>query len=322
MIAPVRRALTSAGIATLLLAMTAGAAPDVAKLRLGIAGDAVRFRAQTRQESAIRHAFLGWQQGVAWGRRIEVLLTQLAPNPMLHLGIGGPDRRPRTTPLAIARGSGDTYLQRLNQAIADFDGTVYVRPMAEMNNPATLYAPVTKSGRSKGVAYSPQAYRDAFCRIYLILHGGPRSAINAALRRAELPPLGISEDLPVNPTSKLRVIWNPLAGIGGWQVFYPGDRWVDLIGNDMYGEGVDFSRSQNEELYAFARQRKKRYSLPEWGVSVDQPEFVRYICDFIRSHAGVELAAYFESKPGSRWDLVNKPRSRKTYRDCITPLEL
>ena len=43
----------------------------------------------------------------------------------------------------------------------------------------------------------------------------------------------------------------------------------------MYGEGVEFSRAANEELYAFARSHRKRYSLPEWGVSVDQPEFVK-----------------------------------------------
>lgn len=316
-----RKLLVVTGICALAVASGAGARPEVAKLLLGIAGDSTRFEAQTRQQSAIKHVFLGWQQGMSWGSRIDVLLSQLGPKPMLHLGIGGPVRRARITPLGIARGQGDAYLIFLNNAIAGYDGMVYVRPMAEMNNPNALYSPVTRGGRSRGPAYSPEAYRDAFCRIYLILHGGPRSAISGALRRVGLPPLGAGDDLPTNSTRKLRVIWNPLAGLRGWEVFYPGDRWVDLVGNDMYGEGADFSRDENEALYAFAREHKKRYSLPEWGVSVDQPEFVRYICDFIRSRAGVELAAYFESKAGSRWDLGNKPRSRKTYRDCITPLE-
>ena len=319
-----RRLAFIAVVCGLVLAGTAAGRPDVAKLLLGITGDPARFKSQTSQKSVIKHVFLGWQQGMSWGTRMEVFLPQLSPIPMLHLGIGGPGavRRARITPLQIARGQGDAYLVYLNTAIANYGSLVYVRPMAEMNNPNALYSPVSKTGRSRGPAYSPQAYRLMFSRIYLILHGGPRSAINAALRGLGLPLLGTQQDLPANPMGKLRVIWNPLAGVGGWLVFYPGDKWLDLVGNDMYGEGVDFSREANEELYAFARAHKKRYSLPEWGVSIDQYVFVRYICDFIRSHAAIELAAYFDSKGGSKWDLGPKQRSRQTYRSCITPLEL
>jgi hypothetical protein len=302
----------------LVLAGSAAGRPVVAKLVLGIAGDPARFQGQTGQQSAVKHIFLGWQQGMSWGTRMEVFLPQLTPIPMLHLGIGGPGavRRARITMQQIAGGQGDAYMIYLNKAISDFGSLVYVRPMAEINNPNTLYA------SSRGAGFSPQAYRLAFARIYLVLHGGPRAAINAALRRLGLPLLGTQQDLTANPKGKLKVIWNPLAGVGGWRVFYPGDSRVDLIGNDMYGEGVDFSRNENEELYAFAREHKKRYALPEWGVSVDQPEFVQYICDFVRSHAGIELAAYFDSKAGSPWDLANKPKSRQIYRSCITPLEL
>ena len=71
----------------------------------------------------------------------------------------------------------------------------------------------------------------------------------------------------------------------------------------MYSLGGDFSRGANEELYAFARAHRKRYSFPEWGTAADHAEFVRYICDFIKSKAAIELAAYFDSKAGSRWDL-------------------
>ena len=92
-----------------------------------------------------------------------------------------------------------------------------------------------------------------FARIFLILHGGPRVKIDVALKRLGLPYLTVHEDLPPNPKAKLKVIWNPVAGHGGWLPFYPGDKWVDLVGNDMYGLGGDFSRAANEELYRFAR---------------------------------------------------------------------
>ena len=52
----------------------------------------------------------------------------------------------------------------------------------------------------------------------------------------------------------------------------------------------------------------------------DYPAFVKYICDFIRAHAGIELAAYYEAKPGSRYDLESKRDARAAYRSCITPL--
>jgi hypothetical protein len=310
--------LLVAGIVVLAMAPGAGARPDVSKLLLGITGDPARFQSQTGQKSAIKHVFLGWQQGMTWGRRIEVFLPHLTPIPMIHLGIGGPGavRVARITMQQIANGQGDAYLVSLNKAVNGFGSLVYVRPMAEMNNRNALYHP------SKGAGMSTQAYRKAFARIFLILHGGPRVKIDVALKRLGLPYLTVKEDLPPNSKAKLRLIWNPLAGVGGWMPFYPGDKYVDLIGNDVYGEGVDFSRAANEELYRFARAHTKRYSFPEWGVAVDQPELVRYICDFIKTKAAIELAAYFNSLGGSKWDLRPKPDSKQAYRSCLTPLGL
>ncbi len=238
---------------------------------------------------------------------------------MLHLGIGGPGatRRARISMQQIANGQGDAYLVYINKAINEFGSLVYVRPMAEMNNPNALYHP------SKGAGMSTQAYRKAFARIFLILHGGPRVKIDVALKRLGLPFLTVKEDLPPNTKGKLTVIWNPLAGVGGWMPSYPGDRYVDLVGNDMYGEGVDFSRSANEQLYAFARAHGKRYSLPEWGVSVDQPEFVQVP---LRLHQGEarDRARRLLQQPrrvqvGPR---ARSRRARRLYRSCLTPLEL
>ncbi len=310
--------LMAVAVVLLALAPGAGARPEVAKVLLGISGDPVRFQAQTGQKSAIKHTFLGWQQGMTWGRKLDVFLPQLTPIPMIHLGIGGPGatRRARISMQQIANGQGDAYLVYINKAINALGSLVYVRPMAEMNNPNALYHP------SKGAGMSTEAYRKAFARIFLILHGGPRVKIDVALKRLGLPFLTVKEDLPANPKAKLTVIWNPLAGVGGWMPSYPGDKYVDIVGNDMYGEGVDFSRSANEQLYAFARSHGKRYSLPEWGVRVDQPEFVKYLCDFIKAKPAIVLAAYFNALAGSPWDLAPKPQSKKLYRSCLTPLEL
>jgi hypothetical protein len=92
-----------------VLATTVGAQPNVSKLLLGITGDLARFQSQTGQKSAIKHVFLGWQQGMTWGTRISVFLPQLTPIPMIHLGIGGPGavRVERITMQQIANGQGD-----------------------------------------------------------------------------------------------------------------------------------------------------------------------------------------------------------------------
>ena len=212
-------------------------------------GDPARFQQQTGQKSAIKHVFLGWQQGMAWGKKLDVYLPQLTPIPMLHLGTGGPraPRRAVITPQQIARGAGDACLVYLNKAINGFGSLVYVRPMAEMEQPERPVSPL------EGRAARPEWYRLMFARIFLILHGGPRVKIDVALNRLGLPFLVVKEDLPANNKAKLRVIWNPVAGVGGWMGFYPGKKYVDLVGNDMYGEGADFSRAANKQLYAFAR---------------------------------------------------------------------
>ena len=41
---------------------------------------------------------------------------------------------------------------------------------------------------------------------------------------------------------------------------------------------------------------------------------------WVKSHYRVQLLAWFESKPGSIFDLGTKPRSRTAYRRYITPL--
>jgi hypothetical protein len=243
------------------------------------------------------------------------------PVPMLHLGTAArlPSKAEAITPAQIAAGSGDSYLFSLNAAIAEWGKLVYVRPMAEMNNPANLYS----YERKHDLAHSPASYKRAFCRIFVILHGGTATHVDALLRRFGLKPVG--RDLAVNPYPRaLRVIWNPLAGIeeGANPAgrYFPGDGCVDLVGNDMFASAPGGgSFQQNQALYD--AHPGKPYSLPEWGLQgVDDPTFVQKICDFVKSHPRTQMAAYYESKPGSVYDLWAKPKSRAVYRRCLTPI--
>ena len=294
---------------------------------LGITGNVARFQSQTGQASSVHHAFLGWGQGLSYGSTFASLFPTLGPIPMIHLGTEGQSAPEAITPGGIAAGQGDGYLVALNKAIATWNKGIYVRPLAEMNNSANAWSGYRANGQPKDAAHSPATYRKAFARIYVILHGGSASAVNAKLRQLGLPP--VKGELFANPFPRLRIVWSPLAAdvprVAGnaAQLYYPGPGYVDVDGGSIYDERLtDTAPWQGlENLYRLSRSHKKPFSVPEWGLSqVDDPAFVQHMCTFLKTHDATEVAAFYESRPGSRYDLEPKPKSRAAYRECITPL--
>ena len=167
-------------VAALFLAFPAAAS---ARPLLGVHGAVDRFDQLTGQRSQIRHIFFGWGN-----TRFDQNFPAGGPTPMIAM-------IPSTiSPLAIARGSGDGYLFALNDWLARRGGAAYVRPMPEMNGHWNAYCAYTKSGRSKGAAYSTVAFRKAFARIAVLVRGGSAASVNAQLARLKLPP--VSRDLP------------------------------------------------------------------------------------------------------------------------------
>ena len=308
-----RRAPLVLVAALLVAAMSAAAAPSqpAARTQLGILGDPGRFQQLTGQRSAVLHSFIGWDQP----QTIPKLLGQLGPLPMLAIKTG-----PSITPLDIAQGRGDGFLLALNSALAGFGQRVYIRPMPEMNGHWNEYSAFEKSGASRGPRYSTAAFRRAFARIALIARGGPARKLNSKLQRLGGPQLG--GDLKV---TQARMVWNP-QGYGAPDIpsnapaaYYPGDAYVDVVANDLYDQRFNAAWEANEQLYA--AHRTKPFAIAEWGLwGIDDPAFVEHMAAFIRSHGRIEFLAYFNSKPGSLWDLESKPRSRAAYRRVITPL--
>src|SRR5207237_10848403 len=132
-------------------------------------------------------------------------------------------------------------------------------------------------------------------RIAVILLGGTQTDVTAKLVKLGLP--GVDRDLPIT-TPKLRMVWNP-QGFGApdvpgnsAQAYYPGDAYVDVIGDDLYdirGHGATWAAA--ETLYK--THPGKSFSFPEWGVwGFDDPQFVREMAKFVRTHARVEFIAY------------------------------
>jgi hypothetical protein len=192
-----------------------------------------------------------------------------------------------------------------------------------MNGHWTGASAFNSDGSRRDAAHTTAWTRKALARIAVILRGGTGASIDARLAKLGLPRIG--RDLPVT-TPKLRIVWNP-QGFGSpdlpgntAQAYYPGDAYVDVIGDDLYdirGHGATWKAA--EALYR--AHPGKPFAFPEWGVwGFDDPQFVRDMAKFVRVHKRVEFISYYSGRPGSVFDLASKPGSRTAYRALITPL--
>ena len=135
---------------------------------------------------------------------------------------------------------------------------------------------------------------------------------------------GVRTDIPANPYPNMTVVWNPL-GIGeppvagnGYRDYYPGGAYHDAYGNNYYNTTGTYAWHVTTSLYrAFPR---KPFMFPEWGLSVDSPDFVRAFATFVRRHGRVRFISFFNGPAGGAYDIGTKPRSRAAYRRFLVPL--
>lgn len=292
----------------------------LAAVLLGLHGDPGRFRSQTGQQTRIRHTFVSFAQTAALGR----IAANAGPVPMLALNTGAYGAHESATPRGIALGRNDAFLIRLNGVIDEWSGDrFYVRPFPEMNAWWESNSAYNRNGTPRGGPYTTAWNRKALARIAVLLRGGIQADVNRRLAKLRLP--GVYQDLAIT-TPKLRIAWNP-QGFGApdlpgnsARAYYPGDAYVDVVGDDLYdirGHGATWKAA--EALYR--AHPTKAFAFPEWGLwGFDDPQFVRDMAKWVRTHRRTELIAYFSGKPGSVWDLAAKPRSRAAYRSLITPL--
>jgi hypothetical protein len=319
-----RRRFVLASCSGLVLLAAASASPllstaaptQARRLTLGLLGDPVRFRGETGQESRVRLIIVGWGQG-GTSEYFERLFATMAEEPML--GVSAGPLGGSISPESIARGAGDSYLASINQAVADWRKPILIRPFAEMNGYWNSYSAFNKDGSARGADHSTAWFRKAFARVYLALHGGPR--VNSDLHRLGLPP--IAE--PLSSNASVKVVWNP-QGYGDPDVpqnsagsYYPGDAYVDVVGDDLYDIGGKAEWTSAEALYD--AHPHKPFAFPEWALwNLDDPGFVDEMAAFVRSHPRVDLISYYSGASGSLFDLASKPRSRAEYARVITPL--
>jgi hypothetical protein len=138
-----------------------------------------------------------------------------------------------------------------------------------------------------------------------------------------MPP--VSAELAPAPFPRVRFVWNP-QGYGSPNLpgntahaYYPGDAYVDVVGNDLYNIGGKAEWAAADALYQ--RYKHKPHSFPEWANwGIDDPGFVKRMADFVKSHPKVELLAWYYGQRGSEFDLARLPKSRAAYKQYIAPL--
>jgi hypothetical protein len=269
-------------VAALALAPAASGATQ-----LGIFGNIGRFHSLTGQQSAVGHVIVGWNQTT-----FDQIWPTLGPVPMLGFDTG-PGGTELITPLAIARGGGDAFLLAMSQSARDLQRAVYIRPLGEMNGHWNPYCAYNQNGTSRG----------------------------ARLGALQLPLVRT----PIQANPLVQVVWNP-QGYGSpdlpgntAQAYYPGDKYVDVVGDDLYDIRGKAEWPAAERLYR--AHPSKPFSFPEWGLwGIDDPSFVQQMATFVKTHRRTKLIAYFNAKPGSIFDLASKPRSLAAYKRYIVPL--
>ncbi|HWN73574.1 MAG TPA: glycosyl hydrolase [Solirubrobacterales bacterium] len=301
-----RAVVALACAAALLLALTAAPAgafsllkPPGKKVYFGISdtgdmADFGHFSDAVHKHPAVIESFRTW--GSDFPDSIQRWQTARA-RPMIHISTAdNNDGHELITPAQIAAGQGDRYLVRLNKLFFEKEMRAYVRPLGEPNRCLNVWAAYDCAGASRGPDHSTRAYKLAFRRIYVIVHGGgKRRVINRRLAQAGLPPLTVNVGaLPVAPVA---IVWSPLPS-GSPTVaqnrprhFYPGSRWVDWVGTDFYAGYPEWKSLTG----LYRRYSNKPFAIAEWAVEgADDPSFVNKLFAWVRSHHRCKMLVYYQ----------------------------
>ena len=272
------------------------------------------FARETGRQPDVFQVFTRWGN-VDWAFKH---LDASGARTMLHLSTSdGPGTREVIAPAQIAAGRGDDFLVRFGRRLAERGTPLYLRLFAEMNGPWNPYCAFDANGRARP-GHSTRDFRRAWRRIALILRGGPKQRVDAALRRLGMPGVDGPEELARAPVALMWVPHNATAldtAANQPRRYWPGGRYVDWVGTDFYGQNPNWGAL--ERIYA--QFPGKPFVFGEWALwGRDDPGFVRRVFAFARTHRRVRMLVYNQ---GGRQDgpfrLRRYPRARRVLRAML-----
>lgn len=248
--------------------------------------------------------------------------------PLLHVSTAQGDKGLEViSPKGIARGLGDDYLLRVNHFFHSRRMPAYIRPLGEPNRCLNPYTAVRCNGSSNGGDHSTYWYRQAFRRMYLVFHGGSTTkAIDHKLKKLRMPPVnrqaGKGREPTAIPKAPVSVIWSPQA-VGSPDVpgngpadYFPGLRYVDWVGTDMYSRYTDFGALNGfYETYA----KHKPFAITEFGIwGKDDPAYMRDMLSWAHSHRQVRMLVYYQDfGDHNQFKIQGFPRSKAVLKKAL-----
>jgi hypothetical protein len=192
-----------------------------------------------------------------------------------------------------------------------------------MNNCNNPYAAYSCGGGRRDRDHSPAAFKRAWKRVYLLMHGGDITAIDAQLAALGMPPAGT--DARTLPAPQIAFVWAPMTGGAPNiralrpRVYWPGSRWVDWVGTSFYSRFPNFAGL--DRFYKdFAVARHKPFAIAEWAIwGADAPAFANRLFDWIGRHALVRMVHYNQgAQAGGIFRLNRYPRSARVVRSRLS----
>ncbi len=183
---------------------------------------------------------------------------------------------PKISTGSIANGKGDGYLLSLSQALAKRGKPTYIRLFPEMNADWNPYSAFEHDGDPRGKLHSTATFKAAWKRIVLILRGGKLAKVNHELKKLKQPKVQAEAKAKL-PDPKVAFAFVPQAkgspDVPGNapQKYFPGKRYVDWVGGDVYGKFPSLSGLTS----IYRKFGKLPYVVGEWSPwNRDKPAFV------------------------------------------------
>jgi len=244
------------------------------------------------------------------------------------------------SPATIAN-AGDTSKGRPTDEIillnaklsADYAEPVFLRVDHEMNAHWFPWSAYNEDGSQR--SFSAKDFQDMWRRMVVIFRGGKVADVNQRLADLGLPPLdpdvslSDSMDIPsasdpegyLEPAENVAFVFNPVDAPGipdtegnRWLDYWPGDSYVDWVGQSNYNTTWNATMEQKFEwLEAFYQEfsirRGKPYMMGEWGLEPkknggfgDNPAYIKDMLWWTQKHPKVKALVFFSinSKGGDR----------------------
>ena len=195
-----------------------------------------------------------------------------------------------------AAGAYDDHYRHAAQLLAARDPNMIIRTGWEMNGNWMAWSACS----------DPDAYIGAFRDFVKVLHSVSRN---------------------------FRIDWAPNIGKQNCAPdrAYPGDAYVDIVGQDIYEFHKFYSGRTSAQVWAddhngpygvmwwleFAREHHKPISIPEWGTDVDDGYFMKQMINLIRTNTVLYQSAWdLHSAPSA---LENNPINFALYKAAFGP---